>query len=112
MTDFASYSEPPPDVLFAPSWTVALTFGDTLELDLPARLAAGSLVSVAWQDTEPTLLSTRVLGPSDLIPHVDDILPIFDAMAAKYKTGSRGVKLTLKRDGQVLVRTCHFQKVR
>ena len=112
---YETYSTPNRYAAYSSMFFATLTFKDASELVYPVIAPPGSIVYGNFDEMFSSEVhasaSATVILPSDIIPHVDDVLPIIRALPAKFSSGMRSVMLTLFVGGQKMTFAYHFSKV-
>lgn len=93
------YSTPNRYAAYSSMFFATLTFKDASELVYPVIAPPGSIVYRNFDEMFSSEVhasaSATVILPSDIIPHMDDVLPIIRALPAKFSSGMQSVMLTL-----------------
>ena len=112
---YESYSTPNRYAAYSSTFFATLTFKDASELVYPILTPPGSIVYENFDDMFSSEVHASapatVILPSDIIPHLDDVLPIIRALPSKFSLGMRSVMLTLFVGGQKMTFAYHFSKV-
>ncbi|KAK6974439.1 hypothetical protein R3P38DRAFT_2811996 [Favolaschia claudopus] len=109
---FIEYATPVATPKYSPQYFASLTFLRVQELDYP-KIATSSIVkSWSFTDNIPSTALGTVIQPGELVPFLDDVLPISREMAAAFAAGSRAVRVRLSIEGHEREVELHFSKIR
>ena len=110
MTAYKAYSSPHPSLAYSPQFFSNLTFGSVLDLDYPTIVPSNSLLSFVFEGDIPFTAASTLILPGEVIPHIDDVLKISNAMSAAFAEGKRSVFVQFLLDSPP--KKYHFSKVK
>ncbi|KAK6984345.1 hypothetical protein R3P38DRAFT_3292429 [Favolaschia claudopus] len=96
----SGYATPVATLKYSPQYFASLTFFACPGAGLPREIATSSIVkSWSFTDNIPSTALGTVIQPGELVPFLDDVLPISREMAAAFAAGSRAVRVRLSIEG-------------
>jgi hypothetical protein len=106
------YCNPKSRAAYSFQFFKTLTFQRASELVYPTIARKSSLVSFSFEpDVLYSALANLIL-PGEIIPHVEDLSDVVNSIPDAFDGGMRSVTLTLRFNGEKVVGTYHFAKVR
>ncbi|KAJ3861143.1 hypothetical protein EV359DRAFT_19804, partial [Lentinula novae-zelandiae] len=108
----SAYCNPAHYAAFSNDFFRELTFAQALEVSIPAIAPEGCLLGWIFDVGIPSTKAATVIIPGEIIPHLNDLLPIIRAMESAYVEGKRSVQMHMRVSGQESVRSYHFSKIR
>ncbi|KAJ6545322.1 hypothetical protein B0H19DRAFT_1307806, partial [Mycena capillaripes] len=107
----SAYSAPAPNTLFSADYFASITLAEADSIirnhRLPRILPKNSIKNWVFDTTEPTVASEKTLAIDEVIPCLEDLLPITQVVESAYKEGARAVCLQI---GEQFYRL-HFSKL-
>lgn len=110
---FDNFALPVAGTAFSAGFFRDLTFQQAIGLNYPVIAPAGSVSAHIFSSGIPFEMDAVNVMPNEIVPHVDDILPIIrEAREAYHSTGvRRSVHVQLTIDGMDTECVYHFSKV-
>lgn len=110
---FDKFSLPVAGTAFSAAFFRDLTFQQAIGLNYPLIAPAGSVSAHIFSSDIPFTMDTVNVMPNEVVPHVDDILPIIQAAREAYNSTRvhRSVHVQLTVDGMDTDFIYHFSKV-
>ncbi|KAJ7750636.1 hypothetical protein B0H16DRAFT_1419803, partial [Mycena metata] len=105
---FSDYATPHSSLKYSSEYFSALTFEHAHSIDYPVIGKPGFITAWCFDSNEPASASSTLVQPGEVVPHMDDLLPISRAMELAYAKGSQSVVVTF--DGIAVI--YHFSKIR
>ncbi|KAK6981432.1 hypothetical protein R3P38DRAFT_2578397 [Favolaschia claudopus] len=96
---FIEYATPVATPKYSPQYFASLTFLRVQELDYPEIATSSIVKSWSFTDNIPWTALGTVIQPGELVPFLDDVLPISREMEAAFAAGSRAVRVRLSIEG-------------
>lgn len=88
-----------------------MTFKHAVTVTLPEIMPPMSLKTWCFQEGVLADAAATLIHPGELIPHVDDLLPIVPEIKVAFLGGSRSVALCFDIAGEEIILYYHFLKV-
>ncbi|KAJ7785370.1 hypothetical protein DFH07DRAFT_726414 [Mycena maculata] len=109
---FFEYVSPPSSLKYSPSYFTSLTFLRAASLDYPSIASTSIIEHWCFSNEVPTTASGTLIQPGELIPRVQDLLPISREMQQAFAAGYRSVDVVLNHAGHRTGLCYHFSKIR
>lgn len=110
--DFNSYSTPLSSTAYSSQFFAGLTFQQASGLNYPKIAPAGSVVGHVFCDGIPDTQEAMFVLPDEVVPHIDDIIPIIQGAQDAFAEGQHSVCLFMTFGDQPSVGGLyHFSKV-
>ena len=110
--NFNSYSTPLSSTAYSSQFFAGLTFQQASCLNYPKIAPAGSVVGHIFCDGIPDTQEAMFVLPNEVIPHIDDIIPIIQEAEDAFAEGQSSVCLFMTfRDRPSVGGLYHFSKV-
>ena len=107
----AEYSKPALHAAFSEKYFADLLFSKASNISLPDVAPKGTLSGWVFDSRIPSNAAATVILPQDIIPHIDDLIPITRDMENTFLRGMCSVQLTLNLGECVVTGSFHFSKV-
>ncbi|TFK33806.1 hypothetical protein BDQ12DRAFT_657550, partial [Crucibulum laeve] len=106
-----AYCTPPPHLAYSLSFFSLLTFKLVADMTYPIIAPENSVLSFDFDYEVPGDATGTVIMPYEVVPHINDVMPISRRLAAEFSRGKRSVKLVMSHSGRLSVSTVHFYKI-
>ncbi|KAJ7672935.1 hypothetical protein B0H17DRAFT_910645, partial [Mycena rosella] len=109
---FSEYATPASTLKFSPQYFASLTFARTNSIDYPEIAPSGILEGWCFSDETTYTASGTLVQPGELIPCIQDLLPIARQMEQAFGNGMRSVDVCLNYNGRKDGSKYLFSKIR
>ncbi|KAJ7683177.1 hypothetical protein B0H17DRAFT_1205244 [Mycena rosella] len=108
---FSKYATPAATLRYSPQYLASLTFSRVDTLDYPQIKKSGLIQGWCFSNEAPATASGTLIQPGELIPCLQDLLPISQEMEQAFDHGSRSVDVILNDDSQMSGVRYHFSNI-
>ena len=108
---FNDYVTIPPSTPFSRDYFRSLSFLDLDRVQLPSIAKRSSVVHWFHVPEAPQGPDALRILDGEVIPHIEDLLDMLSSMEGEFLSGSRGVFICLRVDGQDVNFTASYAKV-
>lgn len=109
---FDSYSSPAADTAYSPQFFQELTFQQATGINYPMIAPSGAIRGWVFSNQIPTTAEAVFVMPNEVVPHLDDLLPILREAREVYSSSRRrAVHISVTLDGKHTDNIYHFSKV-
>ncbi|KAJ7097418.1 hypothetical protein C8R44DRAFT_643605, partial [Mycena epipterygia] len=109
---FSEYTTPLSTLKYSPQYFTSLTFARADSLDYPHITKPGLVEGWCFSSDVPATAAGTLVQPGEVIPCLQDLLPISREMQQAFTDGSRSVDVVLNHEGQRMGFRYHFSKIR
>jgi hypothetical protein len=96
--NFNSYSTPLASTAYSLPYFSSLTFQEATGINYPTIAPQGSVISWVFVHEIPLLPDAIYVLPNDLVPHVEDLLPIICEAEEAFSSHQRAVYIHISTD--------------
>ena len=109
--NFNSYSTPLASTAYSLPYFNTLTFQEATGINYPTIAPRGSVISWVFEDKIPVSPDAIYVLPNDLVPHIEDLLPIIREAEEAFSSHQRAVYIRISMDQIQTHYLYHFSKV-
>jgi len=112
MSSFHNYSKPLASTAYSSQYFNSLTFDEATGINYPVIAPLGSVISWVFVDISPSSADTCQVLADDVVPHINELLPIIQEAQKAYDPHKRSVYIHISTNGIETNYLYHFSKVR